>query len=334
MTAKQLFEGILIETNKINAPALKLIEFNHLVNKAINQWLNKLYNFYDVNQQTSDDLRVLKSTAYLTPTTPQISGISKQHHQNYVIFPMDYLHLLNCICIYELQSNKDCWDKGDVIAIPAKRLTADSWSNIIEDVYNRPTPLNPYYYIHNVNKQNELPTNIVTFENNKYLEGTDSVYIPELKEKKGEQETLVQEKVTKELPSTYSIKLPKKDKDTDYLVKDQSLIEKLAGTRHSNASQIRCEIRNGYDNSVFKLVEVQIDYIKSPQYIRLTQSQIDQTKDTSQVLEFPDYVIQEIMNELVYLIMERSGDPRLANTIQMTQTIARPTQQQAQTNNE
>ena len=49
MTAKQLFEGILIETNKINAPALKLIEFNHLVNKAINQWLNKLYNFYDIN---------------------------------------------------------------------------------------------------------------------------------------------------------------------------------------------------------------------------------------------------------------------------------------------
>jgi len=72
---------------------------------------------------------------------------------------MDYLHLLNCVCIYELQSNKDCWDRGDVIAIPAKRLTADSWSNIIEDVYNRPTPLNPYYYIHNVNKQNELPTN-------------------------------------------------------------------------------------------------------------------------------------------------------------------------------
>jgi hypothetical protein len=38
-----------------------------LVNKAINQYVNKTYNTYDINQQTTDDLRVLKSTAYLTP---------------------------------------------------------------------------------------------------------------------------------------------------------------------------------------------------------------------------------------------------------------------------
>jgi hypothetical protein len=28
-------------------------------------------------------------------------------------------------------------------------------------------------------------------------------------------------------------------------------------------------------------------------------------------LEFPDYVCQEILNELVILIMERNGDPHL-----------------------
>ena len=67
MTARQIFEATLIELSKIQAPALKLYEFNYLFNKAINQYINKVYNVYDVNQQTTDDLRVLKSTAYLKP---------------------------------------------------------------------------------------------------------------------------------------------------------------------------------------------------------------------------------------------------------------------------
>jgi hypothetical protein len=44
-------------------------------------------------------------------------------------------------------------------------------------------------------------------------------------------------------------------------------------------------------------------------------------------MEFPDYVNQEIINELVHLVMERVNDPRLGNNIQMTQSIARPTGQ-------
>nr|DAD58222.1 MAG TPA: hypothetical protein [Bacteriophage sp.]DAG89873.1 MAG TPA: hypothetical protein [Crassvirales sp.]DAM09989.1 MAG TPA: hypothetical protein [Caudoviricetes sp.]DAH81602.1 MAG TPA: hypothetical protein [Bacteriophage sp.]DAK96686.1 MAG TPA: hypothetical protein [Bacteriophage sp.] len=32
-------------------------------------------------------------------------------------------------------------------------------------------------------------------------------------------------------------------------------------------------------------------------------------------MEFPDYVNQEIINELVHLVMEHSNDPRLANNI-------------------
>lgn len=72
--------------------------------------------------------------------------------------PIDYLHLLNCVCIYYVAKQKDCWDAGSYIEIPATRLTADSWSQIITDIYNRPSPMKPYYYIHNQNNQtnNEL----------------------------------------------------------------------------------------------------------------------------------------------------------------------------------
>ena len=74
MTARQVFESTLIELSKIQAPSLKLYEFNYLFNKAINQYINKVYNVYDLNQQTTDDLRVLKATAFLTPHKVELKG--------------------------------------------------------------------------------------------------------------------------------------------------------------------------------------------------------------------------------------------------------------------
>jgi len=44
-------------------------------------------------------------------------------------------------------------------------------------------------------------------------------------------------------------------------------------------------------------------------------------------MEFPDYINREIINELVHLVMERANDPRLSTNLQITQSIARPTQQ-------
>lgn len=92
---------------------------------------------------------------------------------------------------------------------------------------------------------------------------------------------------------------------------ERSVVEKPIASRIGNASNVRCEIRYGWDDSLFQLKEVQIDYVKVPQHIRLTQEQIDLTEDTSQIMEFPDYVNQEIINELVHLVMERTSDPRI-----------------------
>jgi hypothetical protein len=35
MTSRQLYEGVLIELNKVNAPTLLLEDYNYLANKAI-----------------------------------------------------------------------------------------------------------------------------------------------------------------------------------------------------------------------------------------------------------------------------------------------------------
>lgn len=378
MTARQVFEATLIELSKIQAPSLKLYEFNYLFNKAINQYINKVYNVYDINQQTTDDLRVLKATTFLTPHKVELAGraggsqkdsaiqntkavtgnqdspeggytgqassyLSKAHRSiqslhgaTYEVYmPIDYLHMLNCVCIYYVAKQKDCWDAGSYIEIPATRLTADSWSQIITDIYNRPSPMRPYYYIHNLNQQQVLPTDPrtkVTTGTGLEEVGIDMNGIYQVTSASGgEWEDNDIDAGTasgtdvgaqnSNFQRTFKLKTTKGEQQV-------SLVEKPIALRAGNTSNVRCEIRYGKDDSLFQLVEVQIDYVKCPQFIRLTQEQIDLTEDTSQIMEFPDYVNQEIINELVHLVMERVNDPRLGNNIQMTQSIARPTGQQ------
>ena len=380
MTARQVFESTLIELSKTQAPSLKLYEFNYLFNKAINQYINKVYNVYDINQQTTDDLRVLKATAFLTPhkvevnkgttdsaiqntsavtgnqdqakqesTTTAYNGqatsyLSKAHRSiqslhgaTYEVFlPIDYLHMLNCVCIYYVAKTKDCWDAGSYIEIPATRLTADSWSSIITDIYNRPSPMKPYYYIHNLNQSQKIPTNpratATTIGTGLEEIGIDMASFPYQVTHADGGEGLDSinagtvggtdiESQNSNFQRTYKFG----EAETDRI----SLVEKPIAARIGNTSNVRCEIRYGKDDSLFQLAEVQVDYVKCPQFIRLTQEQIDLTEDTSQIMEFPDYVNQEIINELVHLVMERINDPRLSNNMQMTQSIARPTGQQA-----
>jgi hypothetical protein len=102
---RQLYEGVLIELNKENAPNILLEDFNYFCSKAINNYVNKRYNIYDVNQQTTDDLRVLKATALLTPAkVDSYNDLSLASNACYEIeLPSDYLHILNCICIYNVK---------------------------------------------------------------------------------------------------------------------------------------------------------------------------------------------------------------------------------------
>jgi len=45
-----------------------------------------------------------------------------------VVMPSDYLHILNCICIYKVNKTYKCYNAGDTWRAPAKRLTADMYS--------------------------------------------------------------------------------------------------------------------------------------------------------------------------------------------------------------
>jgi len=105
---------------------------------------------------------------------------------------------------------------------------------------------------------------------------------------------------------------------------DTSLVERTKDTRYGNRSKVRMEIRYGKDNTIFELQKVYIDYLKAPKFIRLTQTQVDEVEDNSQLIEFPDYVVQEIVNELIKLLMENASDQRLQTHIPINQSIATP----------
>lgn len=286
MTAKQVFEYALVELNKREAPSLLLEDYNYFINKAVNQYINKVYNAYDSDQQRSDDLRVLKSTAILTPSLNNDYGVSNLFSKVYEVdLPDDYLHILNCVVEYNVLKTYKCYDSGYKWQQGATRLTADMYSQIINNYYLRPTYKRPYFYVNNVNINDVYPTS----DNQ-----VDVDYTP---------------LGTEPAPEN---------------------IEKIATKRYGNKSKVRMEIRYGKDNAVFELATVYIDYLKAPQFIRLTQDQVDEVEDNSQILEFPDYVAQEIVNELIRLLMENGSDPRLQTHIPINTSVGQPASAQPQ----
>lgn len=224
----------------------------------------------------------------------------------------------------------------------------------------RPQYKRPYYYIHNVNKDSNIPTDpysedpYSTWDKGEYDysicdendvkapvgeqgTGTDVTHVTEYDDACDNKNTFAGGGPT-DNENAYDLREIIKDQSNRENAEtiiinpgnpDTNPVEKVGKVRYGNASKVRLEIRYGKDNSLFELTNIWIDYIKSPQHIRLTQEQLDLTEDTSQKMEFPDYVCQEIVNELVHIVMENSSDPRMQTHPAFSQSIAAPAQAQA-----
>ena len=287
--------------NKLEAPSLLLEDYNYFINKAVQQYINLVYAKLEIDQQSTDDIRVLKASTVLKPV--KLSENSAYSHlangmfksSYYVDLPEDYMHLLNCIVEYKVGvSNFKCYNKGDMVYFAARKLTPDMYTQVLNNAYMRPMYKRPYYYLTNINTANNIVTN------------------PSM--------------------DTAILDANKKNNETPSTLVDSN---NKQGDRLSNPSIVRLELRYGNDDGVFVPNNIYVDYLKSPMYIRLTQEQINSTLDYSQVLEFPDYVCFEIANIFVRLLMENTSDPRLQTNMPINNTIAAPAaiqaaQQQAQ----
>lgn len=295
MTARELYEYALIELNKLEAPSLLLEDYNYFINKAVQQYINLVYAKLEIDQQSTDDIRVLKASTVLKPVklyeNPSYSHLANGMFKSsyYVDLPEDYMHLLNCIVEYKVGvSNFKCYNKGDMVYFAARKLTPDMYTQVLNNAYMRPMYKRPYYYLTNINTANTIVTN------------------PSM--------------------DTAILDANKENNETPSALVDSN---NIPGDRLANPSTVRLELRYGNDDGVFVPNNIYVDYLKSPMYIRLTQEQINSTLDYSQVLEFPDYVCFEIANIFVRLLMENASDPRLQTNIPINNTIAAPAAIQA-----
>ena len=269
MTAKEAYTYTLVEINKLEAPSLLLEDFNYLFNKAVQQYINKSYNRYEMNQQATDDLRALKKTVELEVFQTNWSDVLDESGY-YCELPDDYMHILNCIIRFSRNDNKatntrKCGTSyllGDEDLIPARKLTSDIYPSILTNAYLKPSVRNPYYFINNIGKS-------------------------------------VNNQVQSELERLLN---PCSEETDSYELKN------------------KLELRFGQEN-YYTPNKVYIDYLKTPEKIKLTYDQIHYIEDTSQVLEFSDYVCYEIINEVTKLVLENIGDPRLQTNIPVNQTI-------------
>lgn len=276
MTARDAYEYILIELNKLEAPTLLLEDFIYFFNKAVQQYINLNYVKFEMDQQSIDDLRVLKTIAVLTPqklTQPSIVKDSILESSYYVDLPLDYLHLITCIIKFKVPSKSKCDDGNKEVTYAASPLTSDLFTQVLNNAYLKPTYKHPYYSLININDHSEIVSN-ETMDNT--IEG----------------ETLVD------------------------MTKD-------AYSRLVNPYTVRLELKFGDNENVIPQ-KVYVDYLKAPMKVQLTYDQIYATSDTSQTLEFPDYVCHEIINLATRLILENISDPRLQSNMALNNTIINP----------
>ena len=357
MTARELYEYALIELNKLEAPSLLLEDYNYFINKAVQQYINLVYAKLEIDQQSTDDIRVLKTSAILKPVklseNPTYSHLANGMFKSsyYVDLPADYMHLLNCIVEYKVGvSDFKCYNKGDMVYFAARKLTPDMYTQVLNNAYMRPMYKRPYYYLNNINTDTALPTNPNMDEEVLSANGLESA----TNEQKATYYTALSNyhsalaaynaNKTEENKATLDTAIEALNSAKEAIrgttppaEPTSSLVDAYnkQGDRLANPSIVRLELRYGTEDGVFVPNNIYVDYLKSPMYIRLTQEQINSTLDYSQVLEFPDYVCFEIANIFVRLLMENASDPRLQTNMPINSTIAAPAaiqaaQQQAQ----
>lgn len=155
MTARDVYEGVLIELNKVHAPTVTVEEFVYFLNKAVLAFTNDRYNFYAVNQQLSDDLRVLVTGLPINVVPNDIkTDTTGTRYVDLNLNIADYFHLLSCeLTVTNAISNL-------TKTYPVKRMTLDMFGAVANNDYLKPALHRPYYLSLPATNANDVALNI------------------------------------------------------------------------------------------------------------------------------------------------------------------------------
>lgn len=379
MTARQVYENLLRELNKVNAPSLHLEDYNYFINRGITEYINRRYNIYDTSQQTTDDLQVLTSSAHIDTATGKMSSdISRTaadaanaivtgsintsgellltslvaplpiNNPVYLIDPLDgdlvkftglpaynqftilfdvppggTLTLTNTPRTLAVSGNMVLMGNADSIyTVPAVDAGVGKYGKsfkvengvLIEIPYSgNPTLVSQIPIQQTINS---YPATEFALPDNYYHMLNCIVNFKVIKSYKcypaGTIQPFTARRLTADMYAAImnnAFMRPDYRRPYFYIQNQQDKVSPLA------------EIRAGDYQSIFTLDSIDIDYLKTPQIINLTTTQRDSLQDTSQVMEFPDYVNNEIIKICTALVMENASDPRLQTHIPVNMSI-------------
>jgi len=142
-TIRQVYIDILVELVREEAPTLYIEDFLYYYNKAINEYMKKRYELFEMTQQLTDDLRFWKKVHRDTRFTIPIDEVgSSEGYQ--------YRHLLNCIVeVSVTYPDAECVSHfpNTVVGYKATRMTSSVKAGISSNVFLKPKYFRPYFDI-------------------------------------------------------------------------------------------------------------------------------------------------------------------------------------------
>jgi len=351
MTVREIYESVLVEINKENAPTFTVEEFNYLLNKAVLAFVNEKYNFYAANQQLSDDLRVLlKTSVHNVSSTPGDVTFNKTRS---IFIEADGSDAI--------VSNVSDLVKGDTIKIgsgnavviatimqddtlfPYYKLTGTgitTGAQVGDPIYLQTEPAEPtdeydsVYLSEGFNNDEVLDIELstsdylhvvscrVVMQGHKYSVGADGTKYTNL--------TFPAKRLTFDMlnyieNNTYL--RPARNRPY-YQVFDNK--DNISTVKYSTEDPNSRDYQNrpkfkvyiGRSNKVLNPKQVSIDYIKMPAFVLLDDLDLFSAgEDSSQVLEFPDYLKNEIVRRVTDYLLEKTGNPRIQSHPALNQEI-------------
>ena len=283
MTVREFYRNVLIELNKEEASALYVEDFLYYANKAVNFYVNSRYGMYDTSQQVADDLRAL---AMGPETVKDADGIIAAKAE--------------CVSLCNTRGEK-CED--------ACTGTDDEIELCVAEC-----KINKAACIHACAKRYPNTHDNLTALNHSYRHILNCIITV----------TLVRSAsigCNQSNGSTVQYACKRMTADRRSAIQNNSFLEPTFYRPYFKITGDRLEVLTGNSTSEFTVDDVSIEYLKNPGTLKIEAEDLLTIVDTTDVMEFDEYVCIELVNMAVGFILEQGTDPRLATQPSINQSI-------------
>ena len=341
MTAREVYEATLVEINKENAQSFSTEAFNYVHNKSILALVNDKYNFYATNQKMSDDLRVLlKNQTYSMNDTTEVEANADtvavfNPTTGYVMTDMSatssaVLNTARDFSVNDTIRFGESVTEYNVDSITGNTLTLDSAATVERGtsvlISNDPIAVPD-------SATGEGRTVDINYSSSDYLHLLSC--------------RLLWKTVRPSNNEIAHFTFPAKSSTYDMLNGIQNntylkpasnrpyyqIFDNLsnsgvitydasAGDYKANQNRPRIKIHIGSKNNFMELRRVEFDYLKIPEIVTLKDEDIFSADvDTSQILELPDGLLNDIVRRCTAFLLEMTGDPRVQTQPMVNQSM-------------